>query len=161
MTQNDFFTAMEAVYRPYGATPRLQFIMTTLERHNVHLAPWTAALILNFETACDAFGEKLAEKKLDDCMKLSKWLVDACLSLQESFIRAGTPAPTGPAELYQDMLKHGYIPPGFKCQSVGPSSSSDTPARQSDIPLTPFQGGTRTVLGDSPAHTGGDGHEAA
>ena len=112
MSENNFERAMKWVYPSLQFSTDLdKFIGATLERHNVHPAPWTAALILNFEAALAAFSAKLAENKHEDCAKLSKWLVDACLSLQESFMKAGTPAPSGPAEFYLELLKKGYRPP--------------------------------------------------
>jgi hypothetical protein len=112
MSSDSFCNALKSVHAVWPMDGwLLGFIEATVERHNVHLAPWTVALLLNFVTAVNAFSKALNAGKLDECAKLSKWLVDASLSVQESFIKAGTPAPSGPAELYQELLKRGYVPP--------------------------------------------------
>jgi len=116
MTKDEFNAARKAVYRDWTCeTPeecRLsEFVWLTMERHNVHPAPWTMALLLNWEVALRVFTAALAAGKPEECMRLSRWLGDASLGLQDSFARAGTPAPSGPAEVYRQLLAGGYEPP--------------------------------------------------
>ena len=112
MTDEQYYSAKHALYPRWEQNHEFsEFIRLTLERHNVHPAPWTMALLLNWQMAVEAFTERVDEHKPDDCMKLSKWLVEASLALQESFAKAGTPAPSGPAEIYRQLLASGYEPP--------------------------------------------------
>ena len=116
MTTDDYNTARRAIFALWtDGDPQdkalCDFVRLTMERHNVHPAPWTMALLLNWHTALRFFTAQLGSGKAEDCMKLSKWLVDACGALQDCFARAGTPAPSGPAEIYRQLLSGGYRPP--------------------------------------------------
>ncbi len=140
MTHEGFLEALHSVRETWPMNERLSgFIEATIDRHNVHLAPWTVALMLNFTTAVDAFSKRLDEGKLDDCSKMSRWVVDASLSLQESFAKAGTPAPSGPAELYAELLKRGYVPPesltrqGLPKAFEGPLDGDDAFGDEDDL----------------------------
>ena len=105
----------------------------TMERHNVHPAPWTMALLLNWETALEVYTDQLRARKPEECMKLSRWLVEACAALQDAFIKAGTPAPSGPAEVYRQLLQSGYEPPGKWKMGRFPISAAET-GKRPDFP---------------------------
>ena len=93
-----------------GRASFLEFVEATCERHQVHVAPWTLAFILDFCAALDIYSIAVDGHSVDDAMKAGKWLRDAAAALQHSFIEAGTPAPSGPAELYKILLAAGFRP---------------------------------------------------
>ena len=108
-TTEEWAAAMAAVgTSPPGSAALMVFLQATCERHAVHLAPWTAALMFDFCVALDQYSRAMQREAYEETMKLSKWLRDSADALQESLIKAGTPAPSGPAELYQALLAAGF-----------------------------------------------------
>jgi hypothetical protein len=150
MTRDDFNAAREAVYSEWTERSPQEdllsdFVWLTMERHNVHPAPWTMALLLNWQTALSVFTVQLQARKPEECMKLSRWLVEASAALQEAFAKAGTPAPSGPAEIYRQLLASGYEPPTI---IEHPEREGEAPAEPEQSPGPPLKG----VRGMSPAH---------